>query len=311
MIILVTGGTGFIGSNLCRELCKDSKNHILCLDNNFTGSLDNISDLRNFSNFEFIRHDVCKEILLEVDQIYNLACPASPKDYQFNGIKTIKTNVLGSLNMLGLAKRTKARILLSSTSEVYGNPSESPQKETYWGNVNPIGIRSCYDEGKRLAESLMIEYHRNCGVDIRIARIFNTYGPGLNKNDGRVVSNFINQALNGDDITIYGEGKQTRSFCFVDDTVQGLIKLMNCMTTEESSLPVNIGNPNEISIFNLAQLIIILLESKSNIIYENLPLDDPIKRKPCLEKAKKLLDWEPNISLKDGLIKTIEYFKLK
>ena len=309
MIILVTGGTGFIGSNLCRELVKNTDNHIICLDNNFTGSLDNIKDLKKLDNFEFIRHDVCKEILLEVDQIYHLACPASPKNYQYNAIKTIKTNLLGTLNMLGLAKRTKSRILLTSTSEVYGDPKESPQKETYWGNVNPVGIRSCYDEGKRLAESLMVEYNRNCNVDIRIARIFNTYGPGLQKDDGRVISNFINQALNGRDITIYGEGTQTRSFCFVSDMVNGLIKLMNCETTEESVLPVNLGNPNEISIFNLAQIIIIILESESNIIFKDLPTDDPLKRKPCIEKAKKILAWEPKIDLQDGLNTTIDFFR--
>ena len=309
MIILVTGGSGFIGSNLCRELVKNRDNHIICLDNNFTGSLDNIKDLKKLDNFEFIRHDVCKEILLEVDLIYHLACPASPKNYQYNAIKTIKTNILGTMNMLGLAKRTKARILLTSTSEVYGDPKESPQKETYWGNVNPVGIRSCYDEGKRLAESLMVEYHRNCNVDIRIARIFNTYGPGLQKDDGRVISNFINQALNGQDITIYGDGTQTRSFCFVSDMVNGLIKLMNCETNEETTLPINLGNPNEISVFNLAQIIIIILESESNILFKDLPADDPMKRKPCIEKAKKILAWEPKIVLQDGLNKTIDFFR--
>ena len=308
MIILVTGGTGFIGSNLCRELVKNKENHIICLDNNFTGSLNNIKDLVSLNNFEFIRHDVCKEILLEVDQIFHLACPASPKSYQLNGIKTIKTNVLGTLNMLGLAKRTKARILLSSTSEVYGNPLESPQKESYWGNVNPVGKRSCYDEGKRVAESLMIEYHRNCDVDIRIARIFNTYGPYLNEDDGRVISNFINQALKGEDITIYGDGNQTRSFCYVSDMIDGLIKLMNCETNERTILPINLGNPNEINIYNLASMIIILLNSKSNFIFKELPEDDPLKRKPCIEKAKKELNWIPKIKLDEGLKKTIEYF---
>ena len=310
MIILVTGGTGFIGSNLCRELVKNKDNHIICLDNNFTGSLNNIKDLIPLGNFEFIRHDVCKEILLEVDQIFHLACPASPKDYQFNGIKTIKTNVLGTLNMLGLAKRTKARILLTSTSEVYGNPLESPQKESYWGNVNPVGKRSCYDEGKRVAESLMIEYHRNCDVDIRIARIFNTYGPYLNKDDGRVVSNFINQALKGEDITIYGKGEQTRSFCYISDMVEGLIKLMNCETNERTVLPINLGNPNEITVYNLASLIVIMLESKSNFIFQDLPDDDPLKRKPCIEKAKNELDWKPKIKLDEGLRRTIKYFSL-
>lgn len=309
MIILVTGGTGFIGSNLCKKLVKNKENHVICLDNNFTGNLKNIKELFDLDNFEFIRHDICKEILLEVDQIYHLACPASPKDYQFNGIKTIKTNVLGTLNMLGLAKRTRTRILLSSTSEVYGDPLVSPQKESYWGNVNPIGIRSCYDEGKRVAETLMIEYHRNCGVDIRIARIFNTYGPFLNKNDGRVVSNFIIQALNNEDITIYGEGKQTRSFCFVADMVEGLIKLMNTDTNEETSLPVNLGNPEEITISELAETIISLTNSKSKIKYLPLPEDDPMNRKPDIEKAEKLLEWKPTISLKEGINKTINYFK--
>jgi UDP-glucuronate decarboxylase len=311
MIILVTGGTGFIGSNLCRELVKNKEDHIICLDNNFTGSLNNIKDLVSLDNFEFIRHDVCKEILLEVEQIFHLACPASPKNYQLNGIKTIKTNVLGTLNMLGLAKRTKARILLTSTSEVYGNPLESPQKESYWGNVNPVGIRSCYDEGKRVAESLMIEYHRNCDVDIRIARIFNTYGPYLNKVDGRVISNFINQALRGEDITIYGDGNQTRSFCYISDMVDGLIKLMNCDTNEKTVLPINLGNPNEINIYNLASMIIILLKSKSNFIFNDLPEDDPMKRKPCIEKAKKELNWKPKIKLDEGLKKTIQYFTNK
>jgi UDP-glucuronate decarboxylase len=308
MIILVTGGTGFIGSNLCKELVKDENNHVICLDNNFTGNLKNIKELFNLDNFEFIRHDVCKEILLEVDQIYHLACPASPKDYQLNGIKTIKTNVLGTLNMLGLAKRTNARILLTSTSEVYGDPKESPQKETYWGNVNPVGIRSCYDEGKRVAESLMTEYNRNCNVDIRIARIFNTYGPFLNKNDGRVISNFIAQSLRGEDITIYGEGEQTRSFCYITDTLKGLIKLMNSESNKDTITPINLGNPNEISILTLARNIILLTDSKSNIIYIDLPQDDPLTRKPCIEKAKRVLAWEPKINLEEGLKKTIEYF---
>ncbi len=306
MIILVTGGTGFIGSNLCSILVKNTENHIICLDNNFTGSLKNIQHLRNLPNFEFIRHDVCQEILLEVDQIYHLACPASPKDYQYNSIKTIKTNILGTMNMLGLAKRTKARILLSSTSEVYGDPKVSPQTEDYWGNVNPIGIRSCYDEGKRLAETLMMEYNRNCGVDIRIARIFNTYGPNLNKNDGRVVSNFINQALEGRDITIYGDGTQTRSFCYVDDLVRGLISLMNC---EGIMTPVNLGNPLEITMLELADRIIKLTNSKSKLIFKELPQDDPLQRRPKIEKAKELLKWEPIINLEDGLGKTINYFQ--
>ena len=308
MIILVTGGSGFIGSNLCNELVKNKSNHIICLDNNFTGSLDNIKQLRNLDNFEFIRHDVCKEILLEVDQIYHLACPASPKDYQINGIKTIKTNILGTMNMLGLAKRTNARILLSSTSEVYGDPKVSPQKEDYWGNVNPIGIRSCYDEGKRLAETLMMEYHRNCDVDIRIVRIFNTYGPNLNKNDGRVVSNFINQAIENENITIYGDGQQTRSFCFIDDLVKGLIKMMNTDSNEDTLTPINLGNPNEITMVELAEKVIELTKSKSKLVFRELPKDDPLQRKPDIGKAIRLLEWEPLVNLFNGLQKTINYF---
>lgn len=309
MIILVTGGTGFIGSNLCTELVKNPENYVICLDNNFTGNLKNIDKLRNLKNFEFIRHDICKEILLEVDEIYHLACPASPKHYQYNSIKTIKTNILGTMNMLGLAKRTKARILLSSTSEVYGNPKISPQDENYWGNVNPIGIRSCYDEGKRLAETLMMEYHRNYNVDIRIVRIFNTYGPNLNRNDGRVVSNFINQALEGKDITIYGDGKQTRSFCFIDDLVRGLIVMMNNKTNPEILTPINLGNPLEIDMIELANRIIKLTNSKSKLVFEQLPQDDPLQRRPNIEKAKLVLNWTPVVKLEEGLLKTIDYFK--
>jgi len=309
MIILVTGGTGFIGSNLCKKLVQNKNNHVICLDNNFTGNLNNIKNLRSNDNFEFIRHDICKEILLEVDQIYNLACPASPKDYQYNGIKTIKTNILGTLNILGLAKRTKARILLSSTSEIYGDPLVHPQKEDYWGNVNPIGPRSCYDEGKRLAETLMMEYNRSCDVDIRIARIFNTYGPNLNKNDGRVISNFINQALENNDITIYGDGSQTRSFCYVDDLVNGLILLMNSNTSNDTTYPFNLGNPNELNMNELAESIIKLTNSNSKIIYTPLPKDDPMQRKPDITRAKNILKWLPKVNLNDGLIKTINYFK--
>jgi UDP-glucuronate decarboxylase len=275
------------------------------LDNNFTGSIENIKHLKNHPNFEFIRHDVIIPIYIEIDEIYHLACPASPKDYQYNSIKTIKTNVLGTLNMLGIAKRTKAKILLTSTSEIYGDPLESPQIEEYWGNVNPIGIRSCYDEGKRLAETLMMEYKRNYNVDIRIARIFNTYGPKLNKNDGRVVSNFIIQALENKPITIYGNGTQTRSFCYVDDMVNGLIKLMD----SDYNMPVNIGNPNEITIQELASMIINLTKSSSKIINLDLPQDDPKKRNPNITKAKTILQWQPQINLENGLIKTIEYFK--
>lgn len=306
MIILVTGGTGFIGSNLCEKLVENINNHIICVDNNNTGSLKNIRHLQKFSNFEFIRHDVIIPLYLEVDQIYHLACPASPNNYQENAIKTIKTNILGTLNMLGLAKRNKCPILLTSTSEVYGDPKVSPQSEDYWGNVNPVGPRSCYDEGKRLAESLMIEYHRNCKVDIRIARLFNTYGPRLQKDDGRVVSNFINQALDNKDITIYGDGKQTRSFCFISDLLDGLILLMN---NTDYHLPVNLGNPVEFTILELAELVKNKIDTKSKIIFKNLPQDDPQKRKPCIQKAKKILNWEPKINLAEGLKKTIDYFR--
>tara|TARA_X000000950_G_C13777342_1_gene603614 strand:- start:181 stop:1134 length:954 start_codon:yes stop_codon:yes gene_type:complete len=306
MIILVTGGTGFIGSHLCEKLVLNPNNHVICLDNNFCGSLDNITHLRKFTNFEFIRHDVTQPIFLEVNQIYHLACPASPKNYQFNSIKTIKTNILGTLNMLGLAKRTGARILLSSTSEVYGDPQISPQTEEYWGNVNPIGIRSCYDEGKRLAETLMLEYHRNCSVDIRIARIFNTYGPRLQKNDGRVVSNFIVQALNNENLTIYGDGSHTRSFCYISDLVIGLEKLMNHIGYH---LPVNLGNPQEFTIKELALTILEKVKkTTSTITYLELPEDDPQKRKPDINKAINILDWKPTINLAEGLQQTITYF---
>ena len=304
MKILVTGGTGFIGNHLCRKLLAQN-HYVICLDNNFTGSMDNIQDLLTHKNFEFIRHDITEPLLIEVDQIYHLACPASPKAYQYNAIKTIKTNILGTMNALGIAKRTKARILLTSTSEVYGDPEISPQVEEYWGNVNPIGIRSCYDEGKRVAETLMMEYYRNHQIEIRIARIFNTYGPKMDKNDGRVVSNFINQCLNNEDITIYGDGSQTRSFCYIDDTVEALIKLMN---QEETIGPINIGNPYEMTIKELANKCLGIIKTKSKIIFEDLPSDDPMKRQPNIEKAKKYLDWEPETSLEDGLNKTIEYF---
>ena len=304
MKILVTGGTGFIGNHLCRKLLNQN-HYVICLDNNFTGSMDNIQDLLTHKNFEFIRHDITEPLLIEVDQIYHLACPASPKAYQYNAIKTIKTNILGTMNALGIAKRTKARILLTSTSEVYGDPEISPQVEEYWGNVNPIGIRSCYDEGKRVAETLMMEYYRNHQTEIRIARIFNTYGPKMDKNDGRVVSNFINQCLNNEDITIYGDGSQTRSFCYIDDTVEALIKLMN---QEETIGPINIGNPYEMTIKELANKCLGIIKTKSKIIFEDLPSDDPMKRQPNIEKAKKYLDWEPETSLEDGLNKTIEYF---
>jgi len=304
MKILVTGGTGFIGNHLCRKLLNQN-HYVICLDNNFTGSIDNIQDLLTHKNFEFIRHDIIEPLLIEVDQIYHLACPASPKAYQYNAIKTIKTNILGTMNALGIAKRTKARILLTSTSEVYGDPQISPQVEEYWGNVNPIGVRSCYDEGKRVAETLMMEYYRNHQTEIRIARIFNTYGPKMDKDDGRVVSNFINQCLENKEITIYGNGSQTRSFCYVDDTVEGLIRLMN---QEETIGPINIGNPYEMTIKELAEKCLIMIETQSTMIYKELPSDDPMKRQPDITKAKKYLDWSPIVDLEDGLKKTIDYF---
>ena len=305
MKILVTGGTGFIGNHLCRKLLNEG-HFVICLDNNFTGSMDNIQDMRSNPNFEFIRHDITLPILLEIDQIYHLACPASPKAYQYNAIKTIKTNILGTLNALGIAKRTKAKILITSTSEVYGDPKISPQTEEYWGNVNPIGIRSCYDEGKRVAETLMMEYYRNHDTDIRIARIFNTYGPRMDKNDGRVVSNFINQCLENKNIAIYGDGSQTRSFCYIDDTVDGLIKLMN---QTETIGPINIGNPYEMSIKELSEKCLTMIDTTSKIEYKELPQDDPMKRQPDISKAKKYLNWIPQVNLDDGLQKTIKYFK--
>ena len=304
MKILVTGGTGFIGSNLCKKLIEQG-HYVICLDNNFTGSMDNIRDLMSHPNFEFIRHDITVPIYLEVEQVYHLACPASPKAYQYNPIKTIKTNILGTLHALGIAKRTGARILLTSTSEIYGDPKITPQVEEYWGNVNPIGIRSCYDEGKRVAETLMMEYHRAHNVEIRIARIFNTYGPQMHPDDGRVVSNFINQCLNKEEITIYGEGSQTRSFCYVDDMVNGLIKLMN---NNKTTGPINLGNPHEITISDLAHRINDYLGKPSEISYKDLPQDDPKRRQPDITKARNYLEWEPTVGLKEGLEKTIRYF---
>lgn len=304
--ILVTGGAGFIGSHLCEELIKRG-NDVICLDNFFTGSKDSIRRLLGNNHFELVRHDITKEYFIEVDEIYNLACPASPPHYQYNPIKTAKTSVLGIINMLGLAKRCKARILQASTSEVYGDPNVHPQKETYWGNVNPIGIRSCYDEGKRMAETLMFDYHRQNNVDIRVIRIFNTYGPNMNKNDGRVVSNFIVQALQNKDITIYGDGSQTRSFCYVSDLINGMIKMME---NEIGFIgPVNLGNPVETSILDFAKFIIELTGSKSKIVFLPLPSDDPTQRKPDISLAKEKLNWEPSVDVKDGLLKTIEYFK--
>jgi UDP-glucuronate decarboxylase len=305
MRILVTGGAGFIGSHLCERLLSSGQD-VICLDNFFTGQRANILKLTDNHSFELIRHDVIEPILLEVDQIYNLACPASPIHYQYNPVKTVKTSVMGAINMLGLAKRVHARILQASTSEVYGDPLVHPQKEDYWGNVNPIGLRSCYDEGKRLAETLMMDYHRQNHVDIRIARIFNTYGPRMLENDGRVVSNFIVQALNGEPLTLYGEGDQTRSFCYVDDLVEALIRLMN---TDDVHEPVNLGNPVEFTIKQLANEVITVCGSNSTITYLPLPQDDPKQRKPDISRAQKLLDWNPTIPLTEGLNKTVGYFK--
>lgn len=302
--ILITGGAGFIGSHLSERLLNEG-NDIICLDNFFTGSKDNIRHLIGNNRFELVRHDVIKEYLAEVDQIYNLACPASPIHYQYNPIKTVKTSVMGIINMLGLAKRCKATILQASTSEVYGDPKVHPQVEEYWGNVNPIGIRSCYDEGKRCAETLMMDYHRQNNVDIRIARIFNTYGPRMAINDGRVVSNFIVQALKNEPITVYGTGNQTRAFCYVTDLVDALIKLMN----SDYTLPVNLGNPVEYTILDFAKLIIELTNSKSEIIFKELPSDDPVQREPNISLAVEKLGWKPSTPVKDGLIKTIEYFE--
>lgn len=304
--ILVTGGAGFIGSHLCSRLV-DEGNDVLCVDNFFTGSKSNIEPLLDKHHFELIRHDVTKELLVEVDQIYNLACPASPVHYQYNPVKTMKTSVMGAINMLGLAKRVKARVLQASTSEVYGNPNVHPQPEEYWGNVNPIGIRSCYDEGKRAAETLFFDYSRQNGVDIKVIRIFNTYGPNMNANDGRVVSNFIVQALKGEDITIYGDGTQTRSFCYVDDLVEGMIRMMN--SRDGFTGPVNLGNPQEFTMLELAEKVISLTGSRSKIVHKPLPQDDPTQRKPVIDLAKKELDWAPKIPLDEGLARTIEYFK--
>ncbi len=306
--ILVTGGAGFIGSHLCKRLL-DEGNNVICLDNFFTGSKKNIEELLDNSRFELVRHDITKEYYAEVDQIYNMACPASPPHYQYNPIKTMKTSVLGIINMLGLAKRCKATILQASTSEVYGDPHVHPQVETYWGNVNPIGIRSCYDEGKRCAETLMMDYHRQNNVDTRIIRIFNTYGPNMDPQDGRVVSNFIVQALQGQDITIYGDGSQTRSFCYVSDLVDGIVKMMN--NPQKFIGPVNLGNPSERTILEFAKLIIEMTGSKSKIVYKPLPGDDPTQRKPDISLAKKELGWEPKVDIREGIEKTIEYFDKK
>jgi UDP-glucuronate decarboxylase len=305
MKVLVTGGAGFLGSHLCEKLIE-SGHEVLCVDNLFTGSKENIKHLLTNPNFEFMRHDVTFPLYVEVDQIYNLACPASPKHYQSDPAQTTKTSVIGAINMLGLAKRTGARILQASTSEVYGNPEVHPQPEEYWGKVNPIGIRSCYDEGKRCAETLFFDYHRQYGVEIKVMRIFNTYGPRMDRNDGRVVSNFIVQALQGNDITIYGDGSQTRSFCYVDDLIAGMISLMN--SPKDVIGPINIGNPNEFSISELVSEVIDLTNSKSKVIQLPLPEDDPRQRQPDITKAKSILGWAPSVQLEEGLKKTIEYF---
>jgi UDP-glucuronate decarboxylase len=305
MRILVTGGAGFIGSHLCERLLEDGHD-VLCLDNFFTGRRVNLVNLLDHHRFELIRHDVIEPVLLEVDQIYNLACPASPIHYQYNPVKTVKTSVMGMINMLGLAKRVHARILQASTSEVYGDPLVHPQPESYWGNVNPIGLRSCYDEGKRIAETLMMDYHRQNKVDTRIARIFNTYGPRMLEDDGRVVSNFIVQALRGEPLSLYGAGDQTRSFCYVDDLVEALIRLMNVDDVHE---PVNLGNPGEFTIKELADEVVKICGSNSGVRYLPLPEDDPKQRKPDISRAQELLGWTPTIALSEGLQKTVAYFK--
>lgn len=305
--ILVTGGAGFIGSHLCERLLSEG-NDVICLDNYFTGSKTNVAHLLGNPYFELVRHDVITPYYAEVDEIYNLACPASPIHYQHNPIKTIKTSVMGAINMLGLAKRLKSKILQASTSEVYGDPNVHPQPETYWGNVNPIGIRSCYDEGKRCAETLFMDYYRQNGVKIKIIRIFNTYGPRMNPNDGRVVSNFIVQALQNNDITIYGTGQQTRSFQYVDDLVEGMVRMMQ--TDDNIVGPVNIGNPNEFTMLELAEKVLTLTKSKSKLCFKPLPKDDPTQRRPDIDKAQQLLNgWTPKIQLEEGLSKTIDYFK--
>ncbi len=303
--IVVTGGAGFLGSHLCERLVYEGHD-VICLDNYFTGRKSNIEHLFDSKNFEVIRHDITFPLYLEVDRIYNLACPASPVHYQYNAVKTIKTNVMGAVHMLGMAKRVRARILQASTSEVYGDPTVHPQTEDYWGNVNCIGERSCYDEGKRVAETLFFDYHRMNSVDIRVMRIFNTYGPRMLKDDGRVVSNFIVQALRGEDITIYGEGTQTRSFCYVDDLVEGMIRLME---QDETVGPVNIGNPGEFTIKELAQKIIEITGSKSKLVFRDLPSDDPKMRRPDITRAKRYLDWEPWTELEKGLNNTVSYFE--
>ena len=305
MRVLVTGGAGFIGSHVCERLLDDG-HEVMCLDNFYTGRRDNIRALLGNTDFEVIRHDVTQPILLEPDQIVHLACPASPVHYQWNPVKTVKTNVMGTINMLGLAKRVRARLLHASTSEVYGDPQVHPQTEDYWGNVNPIGPRSCYDEGKRVAETLCFDYHRQNGVDIRVVRIFNTYGPRMLMNDGRVVSNFVVQALRGEDITVYGRGEQTRSFCYVDDLVEALVRMLD---QDEEVGPVNLGNPGEFTILQLAEMVVEMCGSGSRIVHRALPKDDPTRRRPDITKARNLLGWEPRVQLREGLVKTIAYFE--
>jgi len=304
--ILVTGGAGFLGSHLCERLLSRG-DEVICVDNYFTGSRDNIGHLLNHPHFEVIRHDICFPLYVEVDEIFNLACPASPIHYQFDPVQTVKTSVHGAINMLGLAKRLKAKIFQASTSEVYGDPAVHPQREGYWGNVNPIGPRACYDEGKRCAETLFFDYHRQFGVNIRVVRIFNTYGPRMHPQDGRVVSNFIVQALQGKPITIYGDGSQTRSFCYVDDLIEGFIRLMDA--PDSVTGPVNIGNPGEFMIRQLAEIVIEMTGSRSEIIQMPLPQDDPLQRRPDITQARELLEWEPSIPLRQGLERTIDYFK--
>ncbi len=305
MRILVTGGAGFLGSHLCERLLNDG-HEVVCIDNLFTGQKSNVAHLRANPNFEFVRHDIIDPFKYEVDQIYNLACPASPPHYQYNPIKTIKTSVMGSINCLGLAKRLKARVFQASTSEVYGDPVVHPQTEAYWGNVNPIGKRSCYDEGKRCAETLFFDYHRENKVDIRVIRIFNTYGPRMHPNDGRVVSNFIVQALQGKDLTLYGDGTQTRSFCYVEDLIEGFVRFMG---QTETVGPMNLGNPGEFTMHELAELTLKLVGGKSKIIHKPLPSDDPKQRQPDITLARKILKWEPKVPLEEGLQRTIAYFR--
>ncbi|MBM4088882.1 MAG: SDR family oxidoreductase [Planctomycetes bacterium] len=303
--ILITGGAGFLGSHLCERMV-DEGHDVICLDNFFTSQKSNVEHLLGRPNFELIRHDITMPVWLEVDQVYNLACPAAPGHYQFNPIKTVKTSVLGAINVLGMAKRCRARILQASTSEVYGDPEVHPQDESYRGNVNPIGPRACYDEGKRAAETLFMDYHRMNGVDIRIARIFNTYGPRMHPFDGRVVSNFIRQALAGQDITVFGDGEQTRSFCYRDDLVEGLIRLMN---QTDVAGPVNLGNPDEFTVAELARLVIQLTDSRSSVVHGPLPADDPVRRRPDISLARRSLDWQPRVNLREGLTRTIEWFR--